>query len=213
MDDRGRGDAGDSGDTEWEEVLLALFRDSRTNAILAWLLVGVLAAVFVESLADRDLLWVVFVATVAVIVLLPPLSFREWRVMLPWELLVLALLPILVRGLFGGSLGTFAVYLSVAGLALIVVVELHMFSSLRLTHWFAIVLVVLTTTASVAGWTIVRWNLDRLLGTSYLTTNEALMIEWVWVILAGLVAGILFDSYFRRRDRVLRRAIRRGIRR
>lgn len=213
MDEPSPEGPGEPGQSEWETLLQGLFRDSHTNAIIAWLLVGVLAAVFLESLADRDVLWILFVGTVGLIVLIPPVSFRGWRVMLPWELLVLALLPILVRGLFGGTLGTFAVYLSVAGLALIVVVELHMFSPLRLTHWFAIVLVVLTTTASVAGWTIIRWNLDRFLGTSYLTTNEALMVEWLWVILAGIVAGVLFDSYFRRRDRVLRRAIRRGIRR
>lgn len=48
--------------------------------------------------------------------------------MLPWELLVLALLPILVRALFGGTVGTFATYLSLAALALLVIVQLHMFT-------------------------------------------------------------------------------------
>lgn len=183
------------------------------NALVAWAMIGVLGLVFVESVLDFDLPWLVFVVAVGAIVLLPPAAYRDWRVMLPWELLVLALLPILARGLVGGTVGTFASYLAVAGLALIVTVELHMFTSLSVTHWFAVAFVVLTTLATVAAWTILRWNLDRTFGTTYLTTNEALMAEWVSVALAGLVAGIIFDSYFRRRDRQLRRTIRRVVRR
>lgn len=198
---------------EPEDILERLFRSGRTNALLSWLLVGVLALVFVESALDFDRQWLVFVAVAGVIVLVPPIAHGDWRVMLPWELLALALLPILVRGLSGGELGTFAYYLSIAGLALVVTVELHMFTSLSVTHWFAVVFVVMTTMASVAAWSVVRWNFDRLLGTSYLTTNEALMAEFVWVTIAGFAAGVLFDAYFRRRDRRLWRAINGMIRR
>lgn len=109
--------------------------------------------------------------------------------MLPWELLVLALLPVLVRALLGGELSTFAYYLSVSGLALIITVELHVFTELRMTHWFAVIFVSMTTMASVAAWTVVRWTLDRWLGTSFLTDNEALMTEWAAVAVAGLAAG------------------------
>ncbi|WP_226479504.1 hypothetical protein [Natrinema amylolyticum] len=195
------------------DVFERLFRSGRTNALLAWLVVGVLATVFVESALDFDRQWLVFVAGVGTVVLIPPVAYGEWRVMLPWELLVLATLPILVRGLFGGSVSTFAAYLAVAGLALLITVELHMFTSLQVTHWFAIAFVVLTTLASVAAWTMVRWNLDRAFGTSYLSTNEVLMAEWLSVTVAGLAAGVLFDAYFRRRDRQLRRALRRVVRR
>lgn len=210
MSDRTQEPAGDSSD-ESGDVLERLFRSGRTNALLSWLLVGILLVAFVESLLDFDRQWMVFVAVVGGIVLIPPLAYREWHVMLPWELLVLALLPILVRGLFGGTVGTFAAYLAVAGLALIVTVELHMFTALQVTHWFAVTFVVLTTMASVVVWTVIRWSFDRYLGTAYLTTNEALMAEWVSVALAGLAAGLLFDAYFRRRDRQLRRAIGRVV--
>jgi hypothetical protein len=60
---------------------------------------------------------------------------------------------------------------------------------------------------------VLRWNLDRRFGTSYLSTNDALMAEWLSVTVAGLAAGVLFDAYFRRRDRQLRRTIRRVVRR
>ncbi|GGJ03660.1 hypothetical protein GCM10008995_11810 [Halobellus salinus] len=190
-----------------------LFRDGRTNAVIAWALVGVLVGVFGDSVLDTDYGWTLVTGFVGGVVLLPPVAHREWRVMLPWELLVLSLLPILVRGLFGGTLGTFATYLSLAALALLVVVELHTFTTLQVTHWFAVVLVVLTTLAAVAAWTVFRWNADTFLGTDYLVDNETLMMEWLYVTLAGVVAGLLFDGYFRRRDQWLWRAIRRMVRR
>jgi glucan phosphoethanolaminetransferase (alkaline phosphatase superfamily) len=176
-------------------------------------MVGVLLIVFAESVLEVDYRWIAFVAVVGFVVLIPPTAYSDWRVMLPWELLVVALFPILVRGVFGGTVGTFASYFALAALALLIIVELHMFTSLSVTHWFAVVLVVLTTLAAVAAWTVFRWNADRYLGTSFLTDNEALMVEWLYVTLAGFAAGILFDGYFRRRDRQLRRVIRRVIRR
>ena len=211
-DGSGRPDSS-TGTIHFGDTLEKLFRDGRTNAIIAWALVTILTAVFVESVLGADYPWILFVSVVGFVVLVPPVAFREWRVMLPWELLILALLPILARGLVGGTVGTFASYLSLAALALLVIVELHMFTELTLTHWFAIGLVVLTTLAAVAAWTVFRWNADRFLGTTYLTSNDALMTEWLYVTIAGLVAGVLFDGYFRRRDRRLWRAIRRTVRR
>jgi hypothetical protein len=204
-----------------EDVLERLFRSGRTNAIVAWLLVSVLVLVFVESVLDFDLVWMTFVASTGVIVLIPPAAYRNWQVMLPWELLVLALLPILVRGIFGGDVGTFAYYLSIAALALIITVESHMFTSLQVTHWFAVAFVVLTTMASAAAGAIIRWTMDVWLGTRFLrrpglsqeAANDLLMREFLWVTAAGFVAGLLFDAYFRRRDRQLRRTIRRVMRR
>jgi len=113
-----------------------------------------------------------------------------------------------VRALYGGELGIFASYLSVAALALVVTVELHTFTALEMTHWFAVLFVTMTTMASVAAWTVVRWTADIVLGTAFLTDNDALMTEWVYVAMAGLAAGVIFDAYFRRRDRQLARALK-----
>jgi len=196
-----------------EDRLARLFRSGRTNALIAWAMVAVLVGVFVESFLGFDLRPMALVAAITGIVVAPAVAARDPQVMLPWEVLGLALLPILVRALLGGELGTFATYLAIAALALIITVELHMFTSLRVTHWFAVLFVVLTTMATAAAWTVLRWNADRLLGTEYLATNEALMMEWIYVTLAGVAAGVLFDAYFRRRGARLRRAIRRVVRR
>lgn len=212
---------GDTGDPGHEDLLSTLFRSGRVNATIAWPLVAVLGVTFVESVLDFDRLWILFVAVTGAIVVVPPIAHRDWRVMLPWEVLVVALAPVLARGLFGGELGTFAYYLSVAGLALVVTVELHMFTTMRMTHWFAVVFVVMTTLASAGVWAVARWSADRLLGTNFLSdppttteaANAALMVEFLWVALAGLAAGVLFDAYFKRRGRRLGRHLRRVVRR
>ena len=72
----GVGESGGSRLTEVEDVLQRLFRDDRTNAALAWLLVGVLATVFVESVLDVDYGWILFVGVVGFVVLLPPVASR-----------------------------------------------------------------------------------------------------------------------------------------
>jgi cytochrome c biogenesis protein ResB len=38
------------------------------------------------------------------------------------------------------------------------------------------------------------------------------LTEFLWVTLAGFAAGVLFDAYFRRRDRWLRSALERVVR-
>jgi hypothetical protein len=196
-----------------EDRLTELVRDGRLNAVAAWAMIAVLAGVLVESALDYDLLSAVIVVGLGAVVLAPTVAARDWRAMLPAELVGLALLPVLVRAVFGGELGTFATYVAIAALALVIAVDLHMFTSLRLTHWFAVVFVVMATLATAAVWTVLRWNLDQSGGTAYLTTNDALMIEWLYVTLAGLAAGLLFDGYFRGRGRRLRRVIRRVVRR
>ena len=196
-----------------EDRLTRLVRDGRLNAVAAWAMIAVLAGVLVESAIDYDVLSAAIAVGLGAVVLAPTAAARDWRAMLPAELVGLSLLPILVRALSGGELGTFATYVAIAALALVIAVDLHMFTTLRLTHWFAVAFVVMATLATAAVWTVLRWNLDQRAGTAYLTTNDALMVEWMYVTLAGIAAGLLFDGYFRRRGRLLRRVIRRVVRR
>lgn len=197
-----------------DDLFHQLFESGRLNAILSWAVVAIFLLVLGESIWDRDLPWIAFTAVTTTIILLPPLSRRSVYVMLPWELLLVASFPMLVRGLEVSTLAnTFATFLAMAALALIVTTELHVLSRITVTHWFAITFVVLATLAIAGAWAIVRWHMDRMLDTALLTTNDALMIEFAWVLLAGLVAGIAFDLYFRRRSRRLRATLRGVLRR
>ncbi|MFC6614760.1 hypothetical protein ACFQAS_07290 [Halopenitus salinus] len=195
-----------------DDLLASLFRDTRRNAMIGWAILAAVALVFVESLLDLEPLWALISAATMVVMALPAIARRDWRVVLPWELLLLAALPVATRAVIPDvEIGVFASYLALAAFALLVVVELDMFTGMRVTHWFAVALVVVTTLASGAVSTIVRWFLDRRIGTAYLLDNEALMVEFVRIALAGLAAGLLFDLYFRRRDRALKRKLEREL--
>ncbi|WP_227373560.1 hypothetical protein [Haladaptatus halobius] len=177
----------------------ALVEDERVNAGLSWLLVGFLLIVVAESLLSADLLWAVFVGFVATLAVIPPLAYRNAEAMLPWEVLVLGALPILGRALATLALTSrLATYLSVAALALVVAVELHVFSPVRMTHWFAILFVVITTIATAGVWAIVEWLSDVYLGTQFIHSEHLLMWDFVYATVGGLLAGVVFEVYFRR---------------
>lgn len=181
-------------------TLDGVVEDARINAAVSWLLVVFLLVVVGESLASGDLLWAGFTLAVAALALVPAVAHRSPKVMLPWEVLLVAILPV-----FGRSFATLALtsriatYLSVAAVALIVAVELHVFTPVRMNHGFAIVFVVVATLASAGIWTVVQWLSDVYLGTTIVVSLQRSMWGFVWAMVAGLVSGLLFDLYFRTR--------------
>jgi len=86
------------------------------------------------SWSPRPLLTSVLVGAVVVLALVPALAYRNPRAMLPWQLLLLAGLPVL-GAVFAspwhasGPVTDFAV----AAIALVVAVELHLFTSVQMT--------------------------------------------------------------------------------
>jgi hypothetical protein len=188
-----------------------LLRDARTNATLAWLLVVLLVAVTLTNLVRGTLLWAGFAAAVAAVAVVPAVVRRTPAAMLPWELLSLVALPLLGRTFATVPVtGQLATYLSVAALALVVSVELHAFTTVRMSVGFAVAFVVLATMAAAGLWAVVRFGLDTLLGTTFLLDpalseheiERALMFEFVYSTAAGVLGGLLFEGYFRRIHRV-----------
>jgi hypothetical protein len=198
-----------------ETTIERLLRDERLNALLAWLVVVGVGLTAVGSVLTGDLLWGVFATVVAAIVLLPPLVFADPAVMLPWEVLALAGLPVLGRSVatlqVTSRVGT---YLSVAALALVVVVELHTFTAVSMSPSFAVAFVAIATMGVAGVWAVLRWTVDLWLGTGFLldpaldpeAIERGLMLEFVASTVAGVLAGVVFEFYIRRRARVSRRA-------
>lgn len=101
--------------------------------------------------------------------------------------------------------GRVTTYVAVAAAALILAVELDVFTPVRMTHTFAVLFVVVTTVATAGLWAEARWLSDTLLGTQVLldgrpehVIEEALMWDFVAATVAGVVAGVCFEHYFRR---------------
>jgi len=185
-----------------------LLADRRRNAALGWVFVVFLLGVAVESALAGELLWAGFTGAVVALSLAPPAAYRDATTMLPWEVVAMAALPVVGRALATVELtGDLATYLSVAAVALIVAVEVEVFTPVRMTYGFAIFFVVVATMATAGVWAVVRWAADVWLGTALvyepgLTPDEVerqVMVEFVFSTVAGLFAGLTFELYFRRR--------------
>ena len=183
--------------------------DARLNAGIAWLMVVFVLGVVAGSLRSGDLLWAGFAAVVAGLALVPVLAYRSPVTMLPWEVLVLATLPLIGRVFATVALTSrLATYLAVAAVALMVALELSLFTTVRMTTGFAVLFVVVATMATAGTWAVARWTADVVLGTQFLLVpgvpesviENRLMWEFVWSTTAGLLAGVIFEWYFRRRS-------------
>jgi hypothetical protein len=193
------------------EQVGTMLADRRRNAAAGWLLVAFLAAVAVESVLAGNLLWAGFTAAVVALCVVPPIAYRDATTMLPWEVVAMGALPVVGRTLATVELtGDLATYLSVAALALIVAVELHVFTPVKMTYGFAIFFVVVATMATAGVWAVVRWASDVWLGTQLLfepgvaeaEVERQVMFEFVYSTAAGLVGGLIFELYFRRLARI-----------
>ena len=175
-----------------------LLRDRGTNALLAWLLVAGALGVSAANLAIGERLWALFAFGVALVGAFPALARRSARAMPPWEVLGLAGLPLIARSVGDGVASDVTTYVAVAALALLVAVELDVFTAVEMNYRFAVFFVVVTTMAAAGIWAVVRWIADLYLGTGFVTDERTLMLEFVASTVAGVGAGVVFELYFRR---------------
>ncbi|WP_273838560.1 hypothetical protein [Halococcus sp. PRR34] len=180
------------------------------SARRSWLVVAAIGVVAIERVFAGDLLWAGFAVTLVGLALAPALARHSPQVMLPWGLLVIAGLPLAGRVFAQGPLSNaFVTALSVAAIALIVVAELDAFTPVEMTPTFAVVFVVMTTMAAAGVWAVGRWLADLWLGTELLLVSgesasaieTAMLWGFVYATVAGIVAGVLFEFGFRRRER------------
>ena len=190
----------------------ALLTDTKVNAGLGWGLVAVFGLVAVEGVLTGDYLWAMFALLVGGVVTLPALVARTPRAMPPWEVVLVAGLPVVGRAVARFQITSdVATYLSIAAFALLVAVNLHLFTSVEMSVGFAVLFVVVTTLAAAGTWALARWASDLYLGTELLLApgpdgvvdrelvEHELMVEFVASGIAGLVAGLLFEGYIHRR--------------
>jgi hypothetical protein len=189
-----------------------LFGRRRFNAALGWGFVGVLCFAAGVAVVNGRPLCAGFTLALVALAVGPAVARRRLDAMVPWEALALASVPAVGRLLVVGQTvggvtltGRVTTYVAVAAAALILAVELDVFTPVRMTHTFAVLFVVVTTVATAGLWAEARWLSDTLLGTQVLldgrpehVIEEALMWDFVAATVAGVVAGVCFEQYFRR---------------
>lgn len=177
-------------------VLERLVHDERTNAVIGWLLTGIVAIGGLESLFSGVPFWGAFELFVAAVATAPAVATRDWTAIVSWPLLAVAAFAAIASS--PGFPSETAAYLAVAALALIIVVELEAFTSVELSRRFAVFFAVLTTMAIQGLWTVAQFYSDRWLGTDYLHTQTELQWDFVVVTVVGLALGALFQWYVAR---------------
>lgn len=134
----------------------------------------------------------------------------------PWYLLMLVALPmagnVIDYHLFSTSIPH---YVSVATISLLAAAEINWFTSVKMDHKFAIILVFITTLAISGLWYLMQWLLDINIGTSFIldgrsqeTVNTVVMYEFMYATVAGIIAGLIFGWYFKSRGRSIPSGIR-----
>ncbi|WP_126661293.1 hypothetical protein [Haloterrigena salifodinae] len=177
-------------------TLAELIRDERTNAIIGWLLVTIVALGGLEDIYAGVLLWGGFELLIVAAVAAPALTTGDWTALVSWPLLAV----VAFAAVAGAVVFPFetSVYITVAALALIVVVELEAFTAVKLSRRFSVGFAVLTTIALQALWTVAQFYSDRWLGTAYLRSQAELQRDFVVVTVVGLALGGIFQWYVRR---------------
>lgn len=171
------------------------------NTVLGWTIIATLILVVFENFLDGDLLWAGFTALAAGLSVLPPVLSRERAMVVPWQILLVLLLPIGSHSLATNPFLTqVTTYLSVVALALVLTIEIHLFTPVKLTVGVALVFGVLATMAVAGLWAIAQWISDLYLGTRFIQGELDLQWELVAATLTGLLGAVLFFIYFKFQD-------------
>lgn len=178
------------------------------NAILCWSAIGLLTGLALWQGLDGSYRWFSLTGLALVLLIIPAIGLRDPYAMPPWELLVLVVIPAVDAALFDGTvISPIAVYFAVAAVALIVAVDIHTYTAVRMDRSFTVILVVIATLAVGATWNVLQWISDVTFGTAYLVgdrsqdaANHAMMLDFLAATMAGFLAGFLFTGYLRRRS-------------
>lgn len=180
--------------------LRAVVHDERMNALIGWMLTGIVILTAMESFLTAAFLWGGVALLVVVVIVVPAVVTGEWTVMVPWPLPLIAAAAMIVRRL--GISVEIAGYFAVVALALIVVIELDAFTPVEMTRRFAVAFAALTTLAVQGVWTIAQYYSDLWLGTAFLHSQRELQLDIVVVTAIGITMGVVFEWYFEKVEHV-----------
>mgnify|MGYP006274164257 CR=1 FL=1 len=176
-----------------------LYESKTRNFILSMMASLAFLTVCIDTFLNEQYAWFGLSLFVLMLSILPAVAYRD-TVSAPWEILFIAALPFLHKIAGIQLLSNAAVsYISVSAVALLVVVELEEFTSLRTNAFFAVFLTAVVTVAMAGFWALMRWFSDLYLGTALITSEEHLMWEFTAATAIGIVFGLLFHYYFKRR--------------
>lgn len=178
-----------------------LLQTDRLNALLAWLALGGVLLATAVSVARGAFGWTVLGVGLAGLMLLPPVARRSVRLLPPWPIVAIAAGALAGGLLATGLWATVAAYVVLGTLAMTVVLQLELFTPVRMNRGVAVALVFLATVATAGLWELSKWLLDLTVGTSLVATNEGVMWRLIAATGVGLVAAVGFERSLHRLSR------------
>ena len=167
---------------------------------LCWGLLAVISLVVAYDLWTGGYLGAVLGLGVLLVIVGPSVVHRSIDILVPWQVLLIAVLALLARQAIGWEPVQFVGnYLVIATIAVVLAVEIHKYTRVEMNRAFATVFVAMVTMTVATAWALGRWGVDLILGTGFIPSNEALMWELIAAAAVGLGAGVLFDQYLRPR--------------
>lgn len=187
------------------DKLSKLLKSTPLNAFAGWIMVLVLFLLGIGNLVYGRFMWTILIFSVIWIIIAPAIILRKLSLMPSWYFIVAAILPLVGSStayyFFSTSI---PYYISMATIALLAAAEIHWFTSVKMNYKFAILLVIVTTLAISGLRHLLEWLMDTGLGTAYLpygpgtdAINDIVMLEFIYALIAGTIAGIVFGWYFR----------------
>ena len=178
------------------------------EAQLSWISSMVLFFSTVYVFLDFDLLWVVFGVTALSLYVLPIVTLKDPFKALPWEMTVLLSSPLLLHISEGSrllserlqwwdDLTSFAFALSLATIGFLLTIELHMYTDVRMNRPMSVFFVIMFTLSASGFWFLGEYISDEAIGTAHLVSNELVMRDLFWIMIGGVLMGLLYATYLR----------------
>jgi|GEM_PF-2628683 len=193
----------------------------RVELALSWIAILSFFVATEVAIFSLDPFWMIMGFWALCVLLLPVVITRNVRSVLPFELLILIAIPFIlyVTGVFEGwvqdpSLHNLLRAIQVAStflIALITVMNIHIYTSFKTNTPFLVVFTVMLTMALGSIFAIAEFLTDELFGTHFLVSNEELMVNLLFTCLGGVAMGLFLALYLRKMplERLERYSIRR----
>ncbi|MBU0684592.1 MAG: hypothetical protein KJ653_01910 [Candidatus Thermoplasmatota archaeon] len=189
-------------------LLTAITRESIIEAEMSWVASMVLFFSTVYTVLKLDVLWVAFGIAAISLYVLPIISTRNPFRALPWEMTLLLAAPLLLHISSGSRImlenfgwwrhfTDLAFAFSLATIGFLLTVELGMYTDVRMNRPFAIFFVVMFTLGISGLWQVGEYVGDVVNGTHNLTSNRQVMMSFVWVLVGGMLMGLVYDFYLK----------------
>lgn len=168
------------------------------NARITWTTVALLLLMTLWNALTANYSGIVVTLIGIGFVVLPALIHHDTSVMPPWEIAAVLTITTLGYSLeLSPVITQAAIYLSLITFAVLVVVELWVFSSVEMIPRFAGGFIVFAGMAAAGLWTVLRWLSDEYIGTAYLNGVTAMMWDLSITTVVSLLGIPLFVQYFK----------------